>query len=115
MRPSGWETILVTVGVEYIMKEYAESFYKSQAWKNTRAAYAKSKGGLCENCLSKGIYKSGEIVHHKIHLTPENISDPSVSLNWNNLELLCRDCHAFMHDRKKRRYKLDEMGRVIII
>ena len=114
MRPSGWETDSSRWGASY-MKEYAESFYKSTAWQNTRTAYAKSKGGLCENCLSKGIYKSGEIVHHKIHLTPDNISDPSVSLNWNNLELLCRDCHAFMHDRKKRRYKLDEMGRVIII
>ena len=94
------------------MKEYAREFYSSTAWKNTRAAYAKSKGGLCENCLSKGIYKAGEIVHHTIHLTPENINDPSVSLNWDNLCLLCRDCHAQIHDGRKRRYKIDELGHV---
>lgn len=97
------------------MKDYAKTFYKSQAWKDTRNAYAKSKGNLCEVCLAKGIYRSGEIVHHKIHLTPENIADPSVSLNWDNLQLVCRDCHAQMHDNKQRRYKLDELGRVIFI
>lgn len=97
------------------MKDYAKTFYKSQAWKDTRNAYAKSKGGLCEVCLAKGIYRSGEIVHHKIHLTPENIADPSVSLNWDNLQLVCRDCHAQLHDNKQRRYKLDELGRVIFI
>lgn len=97
------------------MKEYAESFYNSTAWKKTRAAYAKSKGGLCEVCLSKGIFRAGEIVHHKIHLTPENIADPSVSLDWDNLCLLCRDCHAQAHDAKKRRYKVDDMGHVTII
>lgn len=97
------------------MKEYAKIFYKSQAWKDTRAAYAKSKGYLCEVCLAKGIYRSGDIVHHKIHLSPENIADPSVSLNWDNLQLVCRDCHAQLHDNKQRRYKLDELGRVIFI
>ena len=97
------------------MKDYAKTFYKSQAWKDTRNAYAKSKGNLCEVCLAKGIYRSGEIVHHKIHLSPENIADPSVSLNWDNLQLVCRDCHAMAHDQRQRRYKLDELGRVIFI
>lgn len=97
------------------MQDYAREFYSSTAWKNTRTAYAKSKGGLCENCLSRGIYKAGEIVHHKIHLSPENINDPSVCLNFDNLELLCRDCHCMMHDKKKRRYKVDDMGKVTIL
>ena len=64
------------------MKEWAKSFYKSQAWKRCRAAYAASVGGLCERCLSRGMYTPGVIVHHKIVLTPDNISDPSVTLNW---------------------------------
>ena len=95
------------------MQEYAENFYKSKAWQKCRKAYAKSKGGLCERCLNKGIYKAGEIVHHKQHITPGNITDPNIILAWDNLELLCRDCHAQEHDRRKRRYKVDDMGRVI--
>lgn len=94
------------------MKDYAKGFYCSLAWKNTRRAYAKSKGGLCERCLAKGLYRAGVIVHHKVYLSPENINDPAVSLNWDNLELVCRDCHAQEHDGLKRRYTVDELGRV---
>lgn len=96
------------------MQEYAERFYKSKAWQHTRDAYAKSKRGLCERCLSEGRLTPGEIVHHKVHLSPENINDPTVSLSWDNLELVCRDCHAQLHDARKRRYKVDFYGRVIL-
>lgn len=94
------------------MKDFAARLYNSTAWKNCRREYAKSKGNLCEVCLSKGIYKGGEIVHHRVILTPENVDDPNVTLNWDNLQLVCRDCHATIHDARKRRYKFDEMGRL---
>ena len=94
------------------MKKYAESFYKSRAWQNCARAYKASKGGLCERCLKDGKITAGEIVHHKIHLTPQNINDPAVTLNWENLELVCRDCHAAEHGNKKR-YTVDDYGRVI--
>lgn len=96
------------------MKPFAEKFYKSKAWENTRLAYLKSVGGLCERCLSKGIYKAAVIIHHKTHLSPDNIGDPTVSLSWNNLEALCMDCHNKEHISKGKRYKVDELGRVII-
>lgn len=97
------------------MKEYAKGFYKSKAWKDCRAAYAKSVGGLCEVCLKDGIYRAGEIVHHKEHINPDNINDPRIILDWNNLQLVCRDCHAELHPKHRgRRYKLDELGRVIV-
>ena len=63
------------------MKSFAKAFYKSKAWKECRAAYARRAGGLCERCLANGIYKAGEIVHHKIEITPENINDPTVT-DW---------------------------------
>ena len=96
------------------MREFAESFYKSKAWQRCRAEYVKQARGLCERCLSKGIYRPGEIVHHKIELTPENIHDPSVTMNMDNLQLLCRDCHAVAHKPAKR-YKVDDLGRIIAI
>ena len=64
--------------------------------------------------MKKGLYSPGEIVHHKIHLTPDNINVPEIALSWDNLELLCRDCHALAHKPEKR-YKIDEMGRVSIL
>ena len=93
------------------MKPYAESFYKSAAWVKTSKSYAKSVGGLCERCRSRGIIRAGELVHHKTHITPDNISDESITLNWDNLQLVCRDCHAELHKSMKR-YKVDSMGRV---
>lgn len=94
------------------MKEFAASFYKSKAWQNCRDGYAASVGGLCEDCLKKGLVTPGVIVHHKIALTPENITDPSVALNWNNLRLVCRNCHAIEHGARICRYTVDPLGRV---
>lgn len=46
-------------------------------------------GGLCETCHEK----PGYIVHHRIPLTPENVSNPEVSLNHHNLKYDCKECH----------------------
>ena len=43
------------------------------------------------------VWAPRRIVHHKEHLTPENINTPEIALGENNLELLCRDCHALAH------------------
>lgn len=94
-------------------KEWAKQFYKSKAWKHTRNDYAKSVAYLCEDCLQSGIYKVGEIVHHREVLTPDNIDDPDITLAWDNLMLVCRDCHAKKHGSPKR-YKVDEYGRVTV-
>lgn len=110
-------------------QEFSEGFYGSVAWKKCRAAYKKSVGGLCERCLTKGVYSAAAVVHHKIPITPENMGDPHIVLDWNNLEALCMDCHAEMHpdERKqghekrygrprsgsKRRWRVDRDGRVL--
>ena len=93
------------------MKAYAEAFYSSNAWKECRTAYKKSVGGLCERCLKNGLVVAGDIVHHKVHLDLTNVTDPYVTLNFDNLELLCRECHAAEHGSKKR-YKVDVFGNV---
>lgn len=95
------------------MSTFAAGFYRSKQWQHTKDAYAKSVDGLCENCLRKGIYRPGVIVHHKIPLTPERMQHPEVTLSWGNLELLCRDCHGEVH-RKGKRYKFDAFGNVIV-
>jgi 5-methylcytosine-specific restriction endonuclease McrA len=94
------------------MQKWAEKFYKSRTWMKTRKAYMQSVGCLCERCRDKGIIKPGEMVHHIQFVTANNINDPSITLNWDNLQCLCRDCHAEMHKGVKR-YKVDELGRVV--
>lgn len=95
------------------MRDYARALYKSKTWQSTRAAYASSVGGMCELCMQRGIYTAGVIVHHKQPVTPQNIGDANITLSWDNLQLLCRDCHAEMHKKCEKRYKFDESGRVI--
>lgn len=76
---------------------FAIAFYHSKEWLKCRAGYIASVFGLCERCRVKGILTKGKIVHHKIKLTAQNISDPDVSLNWDNLYLVCKDCHEEEH------------------
>lgn len=80
-------------------KPYAIAFYHSKAWKKCRAGYIKSVNGLCERCLNQKPkrYVPGKIVHHIKYITPENINDPNITLAWDNLELLCQDCHNIEH------------------
>lgn len=101
-------------------KDFAKSFYKSKAWQQCRAGYVASVGGLCERCLRNGIVTAGEIVHHKIPVTPDTIHDPQVLLSWSNLELVCRECHRALHEdqmhksanRAARRFSVDENGKI---
>lgn len=91
------------------MKNYARKFYQSSAWKMTRRAYAENQCGLCERCG-----QAGDIVHHRRYITPNNINNPLITLDWANLELLCQDCHNKEHMRKQNsRYKIDETGNIL--
>lgn len=95
-------------------RDFARAFYKSRAWIMCRDAYASSVGRLCEDCLKRGMYTPGKIVHHREHITPANINDPSITLAWSNLKLVCQDCHAKEHKAEGAvRYSFDERGNII--
>lgn len=83
-------------------KSFSKSFYNSRPWKDAREAYVKSRllidAGDCELCQEK----AGEEVHHKIFLTPTNIDDPKITLNPDNFELLCYDCHRLRHETARK-------------
>lgn len=79
-------------------KEYAKDFYSSAAWAKTRAAFLNSKMHICERCENKN--GLGNIVHHKTYITPDNIDDVNITLNWDNLECLCQVCHNREHHRE---------------
>ena len=92
-------------------KRFAHDFYVSRAWTKCRNAYRTAQGGLCERCAAAGLIVPGDAVHHKIRLTPDNIDDPNITLNWDNLILLCASCHEKEHRRPKR-WKVDEYGHI---
>lgn len=94
-------------------KDYATAFYKSAAWLKCREGYIKSVGGYCEDCMARGIFTPGVVVHHIDPITPENIRDPSVTLNYSNLKLVCMDCHAKEHHPTGLRYEYGPNGEIL--
>ena len=78
-------------------KPWAKPFLHSKAWLKCRAGYIEERiridGGMCEICHDR----PGYIVHHRILLTPENIGNPDIALNWEHLSYECKKCHD-LHD-----------------
>ncbi len=97
-------------------KEFARSFYTSRSWQQCRDAYISSVGGICEECEKRGVVKPGHIVHHIEHITPQNISDPYVTLSWDNLQYVCLECHNKIHygsDPAREGLTFDERGDLV--
>ncbi len=59
----------------------------------------------------------GKIVHHIKWLTPENINDPMISLNHDNLRYDCQICHnqEKEDEQEQPRYYFGDHGEVILI
>ena len=87
-------------------------FYESKEWVKL-AAYIRIKYYYtCQSCGRRGVY-----VHHIIHLTDNNVNDPSISLNEDNLTLLCLDCHNELHmgtSAIRKDVMFDDCGQLIL-
>lgn len=71
-----------------------------------------SRRGLCERCLARGLIVPATQVHHIIPITPENIEDVNITLNPDNLIILCKPCHDAQHSNG--RYCIGPDGELII-
>ena len=98
-------------------RDFSKSFYNSKEWENTRGYILRRDKYLCQHCG-----RPAEEVHHKIHLTPENIGDVKVTMNPENLVSLCKACHFEEHkgEHAKGRqaaedydYTFDENGMLV--
>lgn len=104
-------------------QEFATAFYHSPQWLKNRKNYLMRTletpfgtipPGMCEICFRHGDLVPAKVVHHKVHLTPENINDPHYTLAYENLQRLCQDCHALVHSgQPQQRVAFDENGRLL--
>lgn len=69
-------------------KPWAKAFYKSKAWRCARHEALRRDHYTCCDC-----YARAQEVHHITELNPQNIQDPSIALNLDNLMSLCSACH----------------------
>lgn len=72
-------------------KGWAQGFYHSSLWRKQREYILKRDNYLCTEI---GCHRVATEVHHIEELTEQNVNDPSISLNENNLRSLCHDCHS---------------------
>lgn len=84
------------------MVDKQHEFYCSKPWRELSYKIKVDRGGECERCGWQAVSNddwSGLIGHHKIELTDDNVDDASVSLNPNNVEIICLRCHNSEHRR----------------
>ena len=91
------------------MKEYAKAFYKGKQWKKISRLYMEQQHYICERC--GGV---ATICHHRKYISPANINNPAITLNFDNLEALCVKESAELEEYKKAIEELERMkkGRV---
>lgn len=74
-----------------------DAFYHSKAWRDL-SYLLRLKSGKCQRCGRIADMKQLH-AHHKVLLTPSNVNDVSISLNPDNIEILCNSCHDEEHNR----------------
>ena len=90
------------------MRSVDRSFYLSKAWRDVSRSYMTSRHFVCERCGAPAT-----ICHHKIYLNALNVNDPTISLNPDNLEALCHDCHNKEHSLSHSITRFDQDGNVV--
>lgn len=81
-----------------------QAFYKSKPWETLvqmiRAERTTPDGFIiCEHCGKKIVNRYDCIAHHIIELTDDNVDDVNISLNPDNIALICFRCHNAEHGR----------------
>ena len=94
-------------------REFSRRFYRSKLWRAARGLALRRDLYTCRDCGGRATE-----VHHKNAITAENINDSNITLNLDNLESLCWQCH----DKRTKgsgdvgdEYRFDDQGQVIKI
>ncbi len=74
-------------------------FYNSKAWIELKEYVLSKQNYLCQDCLEKGIITTSNLEVHHIIPIKENFN---LSLDEDNLRVLCRSCHKKAHDQMKK-------------
>ena len=80
------------------------SFYRSEEWAKFRDYVINKRtmpeGLVLDEVTGKPILKRYDIIlHHKIILTEQNVNDPSIALNEENIQIVSHQTHNQIHTR----------------
>ena len=82
------------------VRRLGKRFYKTYEWIQMRDRILARDHYACVECRKGGRYTRADTVHHIRHLRDA----PELALTPENLESVCRDCHARIHDARKREF-----------
>lgn len=76
------------------------AFYCRKDYLSLAQSCKVKSGGICARC--GGVFDLNELrPHHKIELTLDNIDDTNITLNPDNIEVLCHACHNAVHSLER--------------
>ena len=80
------------------------NFYRSREWEQFRQLIINERldaNGftICEHCGKPIVRQYDLILHHKIHLTEDNYTNVSISLNPDNIQIVHHKCHNLIHNK----------------
>ncbi|MBO6303879.1 MAG: HNH endonuclease [Selenomonadaceae bacterium] len=91
---------------------WAAKFYNSKEWKDLRGQLIVAAKYTCQKCGKNLVLNPSRLVgHHKIKLDPKNILDVNISLNPQNIEIICKECH----DEEHKRYRYSGSHNVYLV
>lgn len=85
------------------INDVSGKYYNTKQWKNLRNYYIR-RNPLCEICLSKGIVKPANEVHHRTPYLRGKTDEErwQLLLDEDNLQSLCYECHDEVHRKMKQ-------------
>lgn len=89
-------------------------FYNSKEWAVFRKMIIAERGPICFKC-NKAITEAKQLqIHHIEELTESNYTDTTISLNPENVIILCQQCHNKTHGRWSGAVKRKPRGVYIV-
>lgn len=76
-----------------------KSFYNSARWRKFRVSFLASHDPVCAVCKKIITDPLDCELDHIVELTPENVLNPDITLNPDNVQILCHSCHDKKHNR----------------
>jgi len=91
-------------------KKWQDKFYHSARWIELRNLIRNRDRMRCRVCGK--LIRGTSIVDHVTEITKDNCKDESITMNPDNLQLLCIDCHNSKTFGKRINYSIDGRGDV---
>ena len=95
------------------ISEEVRAFYHSGQWHKVREVAMQREAYVCRLCG-----RAASVCHHIKEVSADNVNDPAITLNLDNLMCLCQACHNRIHGEERRRVTreglaFDRNGRLV--